>query len=280
MQNISSNRPISRTGIGLRSCHYQHILTYQPDIPWFEALTDNYLNDPVALDYLIEIRKHYPVTLHGVGLSLGSTDPLDRDYLKKLKNLINIIEPAFVSDHLSWSSINNIYFHDLLPLPFTQEAITHVSERINQVQDFLGKKISVENASSYIAYKDSEMREWDFINSIVNHTGCGVLLDVNNVYVTAANQDFSPKDFLLKINASAVQQYHLAGYSDEGTYLFDTHSESIHPPVWQLYQNALETVGVLPTLIERDDNIPPFTVLQAEAKKADELMIQVAAVHV
>jgi len=276
----NDRRPIQGTGIGLRTCHYQHILQYQPDVPWFEALSDNYFHDPVQLDYLKAIRQHYPITLHGVGLSLGSTDPLNETYLENLKQLIDIIQPAFVSDHLSWVSVNQQYLHDLLPLPFTQEAIEHVSKRIQQVQDYLGQRILIENASTYFAYKDNEMPEWDFINAIAHKADCSVLLDINNIVVTAANQPFSPKTFLREIDASRVKQYHLAGYSDEGDYLFDKHDQMIHQDVWQLYETALKQVGVLPTLIERDDNLPPFTTLQEEAKQADQLMQTIKSAYV
>lgn len=268
------SRPIQGTGIGLRACHYAHILQYQPDVPWLEALSDNYFHDPIQLNYLKAIREHYPITLHGVGLSLGSTDPLNQDYLKSLKNLINIIQPAFVSDHLSWSSVNQQYLHDLLPLPFTQEAISHVSARIRQVQDYLGQRILIENASSYIAYRENEMPEWEFINAVAQQADCYVLLDINNIYVTAANQDFTPEAFLQHIDAHRVKQYHLAGYSNEGDYLFDKHDQNIHPPVWTLYEKALKQIGVLPTLIERDEHIPSLALLQAEAKQADQLMIR------
>ncbi|PIQ43187.1 MAG: hypothetical protein COV52_01595 [Gammaproteobacteria bacterium CG11_big_fil_rev_8_21_14_0_20_46_22] len=273
-------RPIQGTGIGLRSCHYSHILQHQPDVPWFEALSDNYFHDPVQLNYLKAIREQYPVTLHGVGLSLGSTDPLNQTYLKDLKQLIDIIQPEFVSDHLSWVSVNQQYLHDLLPLPFTQEAVDHLSERIQQVQAYLGQRILIENASTYLAYKDNEMPEWEFINAIAQKADCYVLLDINNIVVTAANQPFSPETFLENIDARRVKQYHLAGYSDEGDYLFDKHDQAIHQGVWQLYETALKQVGILPTLIERDDHIPPFTTLQEEAKQSDRLMQTVEASYV
>ncbi|MDF1655856.1 MAG: DUF692 domain-containing protein [Coxiellaceae bacterium] len=266
------NRPIQGVGLGLRSCHYNTILNNWPGIAWFEALSDNYFNDPIQLHHLMLIRERYPITLHGVGLSLGSVDPLNQEYLKKLKKLADTVQPEMISDHLSWSSVNQQYLHDLLPLPFTREAITHVSDRIKQVQDYLGQQILIENASSYLAYQQNEMPEWEFINAICEASDCGVLLDVNNIYVTAANQPFTPSDYLQLIDASRVKQYHLAGYSDEGTHLFDMHNQTIHQPVWQLYQQALKYVGIKPTLIERDDNIPEFSILAAEAKQADELI--------
>jgi uncharacterized protein len=218
------------------------------------------------------IRERYPVTLHGVGLSIGSTDPLDRGYLTKLKQLADTIQPAFISDHLSWSSVNHQCLHDLLPLPFTQEAIDHVSNRLLHVQDFLGQPLLMENASSYLACKDNVMPEWDFINAIVEKSGCHVLLDINNIYVSAFNQGFKPEEYLQQINPTCVKQYHLAGYSEEDNYLFDMHNQAIHQPVWDLYERALKVIGVHPTLIERDNNIPPFDVLYAEAKQTDQLI--------
>ncbi|MDF1759185.1 MAG: DUF692 domain-containing protein [Coxiellaceae bacterium] len=271
---------IQGVGLGLRCCHYNTILNTWPDIAWFEALSDNYFNDPIQLHHLLLIRERYPITLHGVGLSLGSVDPLNKKYLQKLKHLADTVKPQMISDHLSWSSVNQQYLHDLLPLPFTREAITHVSDRIKQVQDYLGQQILIENASSYLAYQQNEMPEWEFINAICETSGCGVLLDINNIYVTAANQPFTPNDYLQLIDAAHVRQYHLAGYSDEGTHLFDTHNQTIHPPVWQLYQQALQTVGVKPTLIERDDNIPEFSVLAAEVKQAEALITVTEMSHV
>ncbi|MDF1796201.1 MAG: DUF692 domain-containing protein [Coxiellaceae bacterium] len=275
-----NSRPIQGVGLGLRSCHYNYIFEHWPDITWFEALSDNYFNDAIQLHHLMLIRERYPVTLHGVGLSIGSVDPLNQDYLKNLKQLADTVQPEMISDHLCWSSVNQQYLHDLLPLPFTQEAIAHVSRRIQQVQDYLGRQILIENASSYLAYQQNEMPEWEFINAICEASGCGILLDINNIYVTAANQPFSPEDYLQLINASYVKQYHLAGYSDEGTHLFDMHNQTIHQPVWQLYQQALQEVGIKPTLIERDDNIPEFPALLAEAKQAEALINAAEVSHV
>lgn len=272
-------KTILGTGLGLRSCHFDYIMKHRPSVPWFEALSDNYFHDAVHCHYLTAIREHYPITLHGVGMSLGSTDPLNTDYLAKLKRLADKIEPIFISDHLSWSSINHRYLPDLLPLPFTEEAITHVSERILQVQDFLGTPIMIENASGYLHYKENQMPEWEFINAISKKTGCYVLLDVNNLYVTASNLGFDPDFYLQHINKAPIKQLHLAGYSDENAYLFDMHNQPIHDPVWELYRKALERFGSLPTLIERDDNIPEFAVLQAEANKADVMMKAIEAAH-
>ncbi len=268
-----SKTHISGAGVGLRSCHYQAILQHQPDIPWFEALSDNYLvaGGP-ALAYLRAIRHYYPITLHGVGLSIGSTDALDQQYLTQLKNLIDAIQPSMVSDHLCWTAVNKQHLHELLPLPYTQETINHVSTRIQQVQDFLKRPLLIENISSYLNFKHNEMPEWEFINSVHQKSSCGILLDVNNLYVNSINHRFDAHDYLNRINKQAVQQFHLAGYSDKKRFLFDAHNEPVQAPVWTLYQAALKRFGALPSLIEWDDDIPPLAILQAEAQKAQQLM--------
>ncbi len=270
--NTNEQRPIQGAGIGLRSCHYDYILENKPNIAWFEALSDNYLNDHSSLSFLEHIRKDYPIALHGVGMSLGSTDPLNWDYFKKLKQLAKRIQPQIISDHLSWISVNKQYLHDLLPLPMTQAVIDHVSSRIMQVQDFLGTRILIENPSTYFEYECSEMPEWAFINAIIEKADCYLLLDVNNVYVSATNHEFDPYDYLNHIDSKRVKQFHMAGYADKKNYLFDTHGETIHPPVWALYKAALKCFGAIPTLIERDDNIPPFEALYKEAQQAQQLM--------
>lgn len=271
---------IQGAGVGLRSCHYDYIIEHRPPVAWFEALSDNYMVDGgPALDYLDAIRAHYPMVLHGVGLSLGSTDQLSLDYLNKLKTLVDRIQPAWVSDHLCWVSAKGQYFHDLLPLPYTEEAITHVAQRISQVQDFLGTRMLIENVSSYFAYKKNEMSEWDFINAIAEKADCYILLDINNVYVSAINHGFDPRMYVDGIASHRVKQCHLAGYADKGRYLLDNHGAPIHQPVWDLYEVALNRFEPIPTLIEWDENIPPFTVLQAEADKAQALMNKATQRH-
>lgn len=270
-----NHRPILDTGIGLRTPHYRYILDERPDVPWFEALSDNYFNDAAQLNALLAVREHYPVTLHGVGMSLGSIDPLNFSYLSQLKQLAEKVQPGFISDHLSWSSVNNQYLHDLLPLPFTQESICHVSDRIQQVQDFLGRRILIENPSSYFRYQYDEMTEWEFINAVAEKADCYILLDINNIYVTAFNHGFDAYHYLENIVIHRVKQFHMAGYSDENTYLFDMHNQAIHEPVWLLYQAAIKRFGAIPTLIERDDNIPSFDELYAESKKATQLMREI-----
>lgn len=267
-----NRKPIQFTGLGLRHPHYQTILDTKPPIPWFEALTDNYLNDPTQRDILLRIRQDYPITLHGVGLSLGSTDPLNQTYLRQFKSLIDAVEPTWVSDHLSWSSVSQHHLHDLLPLPMTQETIDHVSDRIQSVQDYLGCQILVENPSSYMQFDMDAMPEWAFVNAIAEKADCHILLDINNIYVSARNQSFDPHHYLNQINQARVKQYHLAGFTDMGDYLFDQHSQAIHASVWSLYQEALAIVGIKPTLVERDDNIPPLNELMNEVDHANQLI--------
>lgn len=273
-----NKRPITGAGIGLRQCHYQKILQHSPKVPWFEVLTDNYMSDGgVDLKYLDQIAERYPVTLHGVGLSIGSTDPVNKDYLSKLKKLVDRVKPAYVSDHLCWISIDNQYLHELMPLPYTEEAINHVVRRLAYVQDYLGTQILMENISSYLTYEINEMNEWEFLNMVSERSDCFILLDVNNVYVSSQNHGFDPDEYIAYINHTRVRQIHLAGYEDKGDYLFDTHSEVIHDRVWKLYEYTLKQCGVVPTLIEWDDKIPPLEELLQEAQKAQELLDRYAA---
>ena len=261
--------PIRGAGIGLRSLHHETILRERPGVPWFEVLVENYLAQGSApLDHLGAIRADYPVTFHGVGLSLGSTDPLDMRHLRRLRELIERYEPAWYSDHLSWISVGGDYVHDLLPLPYTEEAAHHVAGRIRQVQDFLGRRVLVENVSSYLAYEASALEEWDFLRLVVEEADCDVLLDVSNVYVSAHNHEFDPRLYLAAIPPERVRELHLAGYDDRGTHLLDTHGAPVHAPVWELYETALARFGPVPTLLEWDTDIPSFEVLQAEAARA------------
>lgn len=277
---VTLSRKIQGAGIGLRSCHYTTILENRPDVPWFEVLADNYMVEGgPALSYLDAICEYYSVVLHGVGLSLGSTDELSESYLKRLKKLIDRVNPAWVSDHLCWTAVQGKHLHDLLPLPYNEEAIAHVAGRINRVQDYLGRQILIENVSSYLEYKQNEMTEWDFLNAVAERADCHILLDINNVYVSSANHGFDPSLYIQNINPKRVKQFHLAGYADKGRYLLDSHGELIHQPVWDLYQKALERFGAVPTLIEWDDNVPEFSVLQGEAEKAQALMNRLTEVE-
>ena len=265
--------PIHGAGIGLRTPHYAYIEQEQPSIPWFEVLVDNYLGKGgLPLRHLELVRRDYPITFHGVGMSLGSTDPLNRDYLERLKDLVERFQPAYVSDHLCWVSAEGRYGHELFPLPYVETVVNHIVERVQCVQEFLGRSILIENVSSYLTYKISDMEEWDFLSLIAERAGCEILLDINNVYVSARNHGFDPEDYILKVPVDRVRQFHLAGHEDQGTHLLDSHSNSVHDSVWELYKKTLLHLGPLPTLIEWDNNIPEFPVLYAEAAKAQGLM--------
>lgn len=261
--------PIQGVGIGLRTEHLPYILTQQPNVPWFEIITENFLHQGErALYHLEKIRELYPLTFHGVSLSIGSTDPLNRDYLKALKKLIERFEPSWVSDHLCWSSANKRYVPDLLPMPYTDEAIKHTVDRIKQVQDYLGQRLLIENVSSYLSYKQSTMTEWDFVKIMIEEADCDLLLDINNIYVSAKNHKFDPLTYLKDLPKARIKEMHLAGFEDQGRYLLDTHSQPVHAPVWQLYEKAQSQFGAIPTLIEWDLNIPPFEMLLEESQKA------------
>jgi len=264
---------IQGAGLGLRPSHYQEVFNTKPDIPWFELLSDNYMSDGgLPILRAEKIRENYPITLHGVGMSLASADPLDMDYLARLKALINRLDPIYVSDHLAWVSVNQQHTHDLLPFPYTEFTLKHISDRINQVQDFLGREILVENPSSYLDFHATEMTEWEFISKLSKQCDCNLLLDINNIYVSAINHGFDPNEYLRAIPENRVKEIHLAGYEKMENYLFDTHGYPIHPPVWDLYKTALKRFGAIPTLIEWDTDIPDFTILQAEALKAEKLI--------
>ncbi len=259
-------------GLGLRAPHYSRILETRPSVSWFEAISENFMaRGGRPLRVLEKIRVDYPVALHGVSLSIGSTDPLREDYLKNLKALIQRIEPVWVSDHLCWTGVEGENLHDLLPLPFNTETLQHVISRVRQVQGFLGRRILLENVSSYLTYGHSTMTEWEFLAAVAQGADCGILLDVNNIYVSSVNHRFDPVEYLNGIPVDRVGQFHLAGYSDKGTYLLDTHDHPISNPVWGLYEKAVKRWGPLSTLIEWDDNIPEFPVLVAEARKAQAI---------
>jgi len=256
-------------GVGLRSPHYETLLAERPSVDWFEAITENYMQTGGRPLFVLEqIRRDYPIALHGVALSLGSTDPLDPVYLRRLAALVERIEPALVSDHLCWCSLGGHSFYDLLPLPYTAEAVAHVAARIQRVQDRLRRRIAVENPSTYVSYAVAEMREWEFLAAVAEKADCGILLDVNNIYVNAFNHGFDPRRYIDGIPAPRVAQIHLAGCTDCGTFLFDAHSSPVRPEVWDLYQYALRRLGPVSTLIEWDDCIPPFPELLAETERA------------
>ncbi len=268
---------ITGAGIGLRSRHYQEILDSKPDIPWFEVLSENYFGaGGLPIHHLERVREDYPVTLHGVGMSLGSADPLNFSYLTKLRNLAEKIAPVYISDHLAWISVDGRHAHDLLPLPYTEEALVHFSERVQQVQDFLGRRLLIENPSSYMGFKDVDMTEWEFLQELINRTDCDLLFDVNNVYVSGKNHGFDPIEYLHALPADRVKEIHLAGYEEQDNYLFDTHGYRVHPPVWDLYETTIKHLGPIPTLIEWDNDIPEFAVLVDEANQAQKVLDEMA----
>jgi len=256
-------------GLGLRTVHYEEILGGAPAVDWFEAVTENYLvpgGKPVHM--LERIRERYPVVLHGVSLSIGSTDALNMDYLRELKALVQRIEPAWVSDHLCWTGVGGKNLHDLMPLPYTAEAVRHVADRVARVQDFLGRRILLENVSSYMTYTSSEMDEWEFLAAIATQADCDILLDINNIYVSAYNHGFDPVTYLDRIPAHRVRQFHLAGHDNCGDYIIDTHDAPVIPEVWALYSAAVRRFGPVATMIERDANIPPLAELVTELDQA------------
>jgi len=252
-------------GLGLRPDHYEAILADRPRVDFFEALTENYLvPGGKALHYLDRIRQEYALVLHGVSLSIGSTAPIDRDYLKALKTLMHRVEPAWVSDHLCWTGTDGVNLHDLMPLPYTREALRHLVPRIREVQDTLGQRILLENVSSYVAYQSSEMSEWEFLAQLSREADCLLLLDVNNVYVNSVNHQFEPDEFIRGIPVDRVAQIHLAGHERQESFIIDTHDAPIVEEVWALYRRTREHLGSVSTMIERDAHIPPLEELLAE----------------
>ena len=273
MENKRANKhPVLGMGLGLRTEHYQYILEHLPAIDWFEILTENYLVDGGSpLYYLDKIGEHYPLVMHGVSLSIGSLDPLNKDYLNKVKKLADRIKPKWISDHLCWTGVHQRNMHDLLPLPYTEKMINHVVERVKSVQDFYQQQILLENVSSYITYKESEMTEWEFLFEIANRADCFILLDINNIYVSAFNHGFEPEMYLNHIPVDRVQQFHLAGHLNCKDYIIDTHDHPVIKEVWELYAKAIERFGDISTMIERDDHIPPFEELLQELDYAKNI---------
>ena len=270
------NLPALGHGIGLRPPHFAKILDGTARADWFEAISENYLiRGGRPLKVLEKARELAPLVLHGVSMNLGGTDPLREDYLAQLDTLIRRFEPAWVSDHLCWVAVDGHFAHDLLPLPYTDEAIVHVANRIRHVQDRLGRRILIENVSSYLTYRYSTLTEWEFLAAVADESNCGILLDVNNVYVSAVNHGFDPMEYLRGVPADRVGQFHLAGHSDAGTHLVDTHDHPVPPEVWQLYREAVRRFGRIPSLIERDDNIPAFEEVVAEADTARAIEAEV-----
>jgi len=273
-------------GLGLRASHFEDILSGRPRVSWFEAISENFIGIEGAtggmpLEKLVQIRERFPLVLHGVSLNIGGTDPLNRNYLNALKQLSHIIEPHWVSDHFCWTGVNGKSLHDLMPLPYTRESIEHLCERIDFCQNYLGRPMVFENVSSYMEFKQSEMPEWEFIAEIAQRTGCGLLLDVNNVYVSSFNHGFNPMSYLRAIPKENVAQIHLAGHSTGGdanhTILIDTHEHPVCPEVWQLYGEAVKLFGAVSTMIERDDHIPDYATLENEILLAQPFLDRIAS---
>lgn len=265
----SGARPWLGFGLGLRTVHFAQVLATRPMVDWFEVTSENFMvQGGKPLHYLYSIREHYPIVMHGVSLSIGSTDILDINYLLRLKELARQVEPEWVSDHLCWTGVDGINSHDLLPLPYNDEAIAHVVSRIQQVQDYLGREILIENLSSYVEFKQSEMSEWEFVSQVSRQSGCRLLLDVNNVYVSSRNHGFEPMDYIRGLPTEKIWQIHLAGHSDHGEIVIDTHDHDVPKAVWDLYENAIAHHGAISTMIERDDHIPPLPELLGELDQA------------
>lgn len=260
-------------GLGLRSRHFNHILEEKPTIDWFEAISENFMDSyGRPRQVLRQIAEEYPIVLHGVSLSIGSTDPLNFDYLKKLKALAKEVKPAWISDHLCWTGVLTINSHDLLPVPLNEESLTHICNRIRMVQDYLERPLILENPSTYLSFEQSTMPEWQFLGHMAEATDCGLLLDVNNVYVSAFNNDFDPVEYIEKIPHDRVVQMHLAGHQHCGDYIIDTHDRKVTDAVWELFRLAWQKTGGVSTLLEWDGDIPEFDVYHAEMLKARNYM--------
>lgn len=260
-------------GLGLRAPHFEQIIAEKPAVDWFEIISENYfVAGGKPWHYLNKIRADYPIVMHGVSMSIGSIDPINKDYLNQLKNTIARVEPQWVSDHLCFTQVGGINSHDLLPMPYTSEALDHLANKISQVQDYLGREMIFENVSSYLTYNDSQMSEWEFLAQLHKQTGCKFLMDVNNVYVSARNHDFNAMDYLSAIPSTAIAQIHLAGHQDFGTHIIDTHDGDVPDAVWDLYAQYAKTLNPVSTMIERDDNIGSLDDLITELEHAKALV--------
>lgn len=275
---VAGARPVPAVaGIGLRAPHHEQLARARPQTGWVEIHSENFFADGGAdLDLLEQVRAAYPLSCHGVGLSLGSTDPLDAEHLRRLRRLVQRFEPGLVSEHCSFASVDGRFVNDLLPLPYTEEALVHLVRRVTQVQEYLGLQILIENPSSYLEFNCSEMPEWEFLTGLARASGCGLLLDVNNIYVSSRNNDFDAADYLRNIPGASVGEIHLAGYSvnmeGDREFLIDTHSARVFEPVWDLYDLAIRLFGRKPTLIEWDIDLPQLPVLLDEARRAEAMM--------
>jgi hypothetical protein len=256
-------------GVGLRTVHFSHILSRRPAVDWFEVLSENFMDTGGhPLWVLDQVAERYPIALHGVSMSIGGTDPLDREYLRKLKSLAARTRAHWVSDHLCWTGVAGRNVHDLLPMPYNEEALRHTAARVRQVSEILERPLVLENPSSYVEFASSTMTEWDFLSRLAQEADCGLLLDVNNVYVSSFNHSFDPRVYIDNVPADRVVQYHVAGHTNKGTHILDTHSDHAVAEVWELFQRSCRRTGNVSTLYEWDEDIPDFDVLHAEALKA------------
>jgi uncharacterized protein len=272
-----SNPKTAVVGIGLRPQHYEEIIRTKPEIGWFEVHSENYFGPGgKPRNYLEQLRRDYPLSFHGVGLSLGSADQIQKTHLLRLKNLIDVFSPRLVSEHLSWSAIGDVHLNDLLPLPYTEDSLVLIVDRINQVQDTLNCQILIENISSYLQFTHSTIPEYEFINELAQRTHCGILLDLNNLYINSRNHGWDMDTYLNYIAKNHVKEIHLAGFVEnnvnEQAILIDTHSRPVSAPVWDLYAKAVRRFGAVPTLIEWDQDIPELFILQREAEKASKIL--------
>jgi uncharacterized protein len=273
MVNQRLGYPNLGLGVGLRSVHFGHILEHWPAVDWFEVISENFIDSQGRPRYVLEqIAERYPVVMHGVSLSIGSTDPLDFEYLAKLKRLAREVNARWVSDHLCWTGVLGRNTHDLLPLPLSDETLRHVAQRVHAVQDFLERPLVLENPSSYVTFAHSTMTEWEFLSQLAEETDCGLLVDVNNIHVSATNHDFDAVEYLQNLPHRRIVQMHLAGHTNCQTHLIDTHDSHVIDPVWQLYRRAHELTGGAASLLEWDAKIPPFPIVHAEIQKARQYM--------
>lgn len=263
-------------GLGLRSEHYTDLLEGKHQLDWLEIISENYMvAGGKPLYYLDKIRERYPLVMHGVSLSIGSVDPLNQKYLNDLKKLTERVKPKWISDHLCWTGTEGINLHDLMPLPYTEEALKHLVKRIGEVQEFLGQRILLENVSSYLTYQHSTISEWEFLREVSQQADCLILLDINNIHVSAHNHGFDPSTYLEAMPVDRIQQIHLAGHLNKGDYSIDTHDHEIIDSVWELYAESVRRFGHISTMIERDDDIPPLATLLNELQKAREISASV-----
>jgi hypothetical protein len=268
-------------GLGLRTEHYADFVAHRPRVDWLEVISENYMvPGGKPLHYLDTIRRDHPMVMHGVSLSIGSSDELNLAYLRDLKALADRIQPAWISDHLCWTGVDHHNLHDLLPMPYSEEALRHLVRRVSQVQDVLGRRLLLENVSSYVAFAGDEMNEWEFIDELAKRADCDLLLDVNNVYVSSRNHGFDPKRFIDAMPRERVRQIHLAGHEDNGTHVVDTHDHPVCDAVWELYAHTVRRLGAVPTMIERDDNIPALDELLAELDVARRIQAEALSAEV